>query len=84
MNKKPSPKARQAAEIERDAARYRFLRSKDSRCDPFVELRRAMRVGVVDWAKNLSPRTKSNMWSRKDLTGAALDREIDKQMRKAK
>ena len=74
-------------QLEKDAARYRFLRSPESREIPGQPaIRRALLVARVDWAKNLGPKRgkQPNFWSHENIESEAMDREVDRQMRKSK
>jgi hypothetical protein len=66
--------ARQAA--ERDAERYRYIRSDESR-DDLHFTRRAFSVVACDWARNFDQQSATTMWSQLELRNDALDRAID-------
>jgi hypothetical protein len=71
-------------QLEIDAARYRWLRSHNSRSkQPFETIRR-LSVEVCDWGRNFKDSSKNTreIWCRLEITGADLDAEIDRQMRK--
>ena len=68
--------------LKKDAARYRFLRAIDY-TKPF-ETKRAVKVAVCDWGKNLDSECACNIWSSMEVAGPDMDKEVDRQMQKAK
>lgn len=65
--------------LQRDAARYRFLRSPKSR-DSKGCTRRALDVSIIDWAKKLDRYHLNNFWSRMDVAETHMDRAVDRAM----
>lgn len=63
--------------IQRDAARYRFLRSQIP--NPDIG-KRLVYVQVSDWAKNLG--SKRGPWTSMRITGDLMDKEVDAAMRR--
>ena len=67
--------------ILRDAMRYRFLRSEQSR-DHKGHSRRAMSVCILDWGRNLKATNGARpFWSSQDVTGKVMDKQVDIAMR---
>ena len=68
--------------LKRDAARYRWLRSKASRGPVPFETVRCVSVEINGWARKLNPGSLHDFWSSLKVTGAGMDREIDLQMKR--
>lgn len=70
-------------ELRKDALRYRFLRSEESRpdMDGGVGTTRRLCVEVHDWGKNLGAKNMP-FWASMELLGDAMDKEVDRQMKK--
>lgn len=67
-------------QLVKDAMRYRFLRSLESR-DHNDHSRYAFCVGKCDWAKKLGDKG-INMWSRLDISEDQMDEAIDRAMKR--
>lgn len=71
--------------IERDAARYRWLRSRRREPYPHFDTVRHVRVEVCDWGRNLGGTpSHQGVWCSMALFGRNMDSEIDRQMKKRK
>lgn len=68
--------------MARDAERYRFLRSDESR-DHAHHTRRAMVVAEADWSKNFTPGSKPSMWTYRSCCGGKMDAAVDAAMHRA-
>ena len=72
--------------LQKDAARYQWLRSAASRGPRPFNCVRAMSVSVCDWGSKLAKVGQVNRgcWSSLELFDKDLDREIDRQRRAAR
>jgi hypothetical protein len=68
---------------QKDAARYRFLRSEASR-DHKHHTQRSLEVEIQDWGGNLSHDRGRGMgfWSSLPVVGADMDKAVDRAMKK--
>jgi hypothetical protein len=74
-------KLKHSSAILRDAMRYRFLRSLQSR-DHNGRTTRALEVEIQDWGKRLGDKN-SPFWASMPVTEKAMDRAVDAAMRKS-
>ena len=74
-------KLKHGSAILRDAMRYQFLRSLQSR-DHKGRTTRALEVEIQDWGKRLGSKN-SPFWASMPVTGKGMDRAVDAAMRKS-